>query len=167
MELPEKAEAALVAYLQGFETDDAPPKTWPPSMTAGEQVRIFPGENDQEKDGQCVLAIADDATEESPPFSGNEYIPVRVVLRTPVKKLDPKEKADKVPEPPATHSAAAAVLEQALGGDPFVLAAAITEEVDDFCVMGGVLDRRPTRSQTDKYWESGFEFRLYCMGRDG
>ena len=165
MELPEKIENAFVAYLQGFSTTDTPPASWPASMNASGQVRIFAGENNQDKDGQCVIVIADDATEEYPMFSGNYYSPVTVWLRTPVKVLTPDEIKNKNPESLDSHKAASAILDGAINGDGFAIVSAVNALGTDFTIMGGILDRKPVRQDTENFWASGWEFRLLAAGK--
>ena len=165
MELPEKAEESFCKYLRAFVTDDNPAVAWPPTMNAGDKVRIFPGENDFDKDGQLVAVIAGDGTE-YPLFSANYYIPVTIVVRTPTKQLTPDEIKSKIPTPKSNHSLASSVLEQAIGGDPFALAAAVNGLVDGFTIMGGILERQATREQSNEYWESGFQFKILCAGKD-
>ncbi len=165
MELPEKVEESFCKYLRAFVTDDNPAATWPPTMLAGDKIRIFPGENDFDKDGQLVVVIAGDGTE-YPLFSGNYYVPVEMCVRTPTKQLTPDEIKNNVPAPKSAHSLASSVLEQAIGGDPFALAAAVTALADDFTIMGGILERQMTREQTDAFWSSGFSFKILCAGKD-
>ena len=165
MELLEKIEAAFVAYLQGFSTTDTPPASWPASMNAGGQVRIFAGENNQEKDGQCVIVIADDATEEYPMFTGNYWSPVTIWLRTPVKVLTPAEIAANATESLDLHKAAASILDGAINGDGFAIVAAVNALGTDLTVMGGILDRKPVRQDTENFWASGWEFRLLAAGK--
>jgi len=134
-------------------------------MNADKVVRIFPGENDQQKDGQCVLVIAGDSPEETPMFTGNNYIPVQVVVRTPLKQLTPDEIKNQTPSPKSNHSLAASILDAAIGQDPFALVAAFNANGTDLTIMGGVLDRRQVRVQQAEYWESGWEFRVYAANR--
>ena len=165
MELPEKVEEAFCSYLKAFVPDDNPAVAWPVTMNSGDKVRIFPGENDFDKDGQLVCVIAGDGTE-YPLFSSDYYVPVTVCVRTPLKQLTPDEIANKVPTPKSNHSLASSILEQAIGGDPFALAAAVNGLVDDFTIMGGILERQPTREQTNEFWSSGFQFKILCAGKD-
>jgi hypothetical protein len=165
MELPEKIEAAIVKFLQGFSTTDVPPLSWPVTMNANKVVRIFPGESDAVKDGQCVLVIAGDSPEETPAFTGNNYIPVQVVVRTPLKQLTPDEIKNQTPSPKSNHSLAASILDAAIGQDAFALVAALNANGTDLTIMGGVMDRRQTREQQTEFWQSGWEFRLYCANR--
>ena len=165
MELQEKVEESFCKYLRAFVTDDNPAIAWPETMNAGDKVRIFPGENDFDKDGQLVVVIAGDGTE-YPLFTANFYIPVTIVVRTPLKQLTPDEIANKVPAPKSNHSLASSVLEQAIGGDPFALAAAVNGLAADFTIMGGILEREPVREQSNEYWESGIKFRVLCCGKD-
>lgn len=166
MELQEKLESALVLYLKEFSTTDIPPVSWPDSINADKQVRIFAGEDNQEKDGQCIICIADDVQQEYPPFTSNYYVPITVWLRTPVRVLSPKEITDRVPEPLAQHAAAAAILDAAINGDGFALAAGINANGTDLTVMGGVLDRRPVRQEVENFWASGWEFKVLAAGKD-
>lgn len=143
----EKIEAAMVAYLsaQAFpdtlENDD-------------EEKRIFAGESEEVKDGQCILCIMDDMQEEFPERSGNRYSLCRVELRTSVEAR-PENAATTALE---DHIAAAEILESALLDND--LAALLTAAIADFTAFG-ILDRQPIQEQNENYWMNGYTFRLY------
>jgi hypothetical protein len=175
MEIQERLETAIAAYLAAFvdgdlttlNPGDQAPATWfwPASLknSAG-QLRIFSGESDQTKDGQAILCISEDANQEEPQFTGNLHIPIQIWLRTPVKVLTAAEVAAKQPTSLTNHSAAAAILSDALNQDPFALAGAINAAGTNFTIMGGVMDLKPMRQEQDNFFASGWSFRVYAMG---
>lgn len=158
MELPEKLESALVAYLKTL--------TWPDSLKDSEgNLRIFPGESDADKDGQCVPCIAGDSEQEDPPFSGNQWFTPRLELRTPAGTADSTQLAD--------HKAAAEVLKAGIQISDLkdrVLTAAAALAVADAPNFGdlvnftifGIPARQPIREQADTYFMSGYALRIYC-----
>ena len=178
MELYEKIEAAIVSYLNQYVDGDLttiPPNTnvpstfyWPASLQRPDKTyRIFSGESDSNKDGQAILVIAEDSEKvESPQYTGNFHVPVQIWLRTPIKTLTAKEKADLVNPSLTDHKAAATVLEHAIMQDPFLLAGYFTQSGTALNVYA-VMDRRPMRQETPNYWASGWSFRVYAMGRSG
>jgi hypothetical protein len=159
MELLEKIESSIVAYLAGV-------TTWPASLkNAAGAYRIFSGESDQNKDGQSILVVADDAEREDPPFSGNFFVPVQILLKTPVTTQTARQKASSAPTMLANHSSAAAALESAINVDPYALAGLINSDGADFTIMGPVLDIRPQRHQDDNWHASGWTFRVYVTSK--
>ena len=162
MELPELAESALVTYLSSKKNSDGS-LVWPSTMQRPAPtfaLRIFAGESGQEKDGQCILCIADNGPENIP-SSANYDLAVEVWLRTPVAVLTDAEKNSNppTPDPLTTHSQAAEQLRFALmanGLELFLTAAQV-----GFTVWG-ILDRQPQRADTENYWASGFSFKLVC-----
>ena len=173
MELYQSIETALAAYLAAFVDGDLtqnpnPPASWfwPASLkNAANQYRIFAGESDQVKDGQAILCIAEDANQEEPQFTNNFHIPIQVWLRTPNKVLTAAEVAAKLPTALQNHSAAAAILADALNQDAFALAAAINAAGANFTIMGGIMDLKPQRAETPNYFASGWSFRVYAMNQ--
>lgn len=176
MELHENIETAIAAYLAAFVDGDlttiapgqAAPASWfwPNSLkNAAGQPRIFAGESDQTKDGQAILCISEDASQEEPQFTGNFHIPIQIWLRTPVKVLSPKEVAAGAATALQNHSAAAAILSDAVNIDAFALAAAINAAGSNFTIMGGVMDLRPMRAEAPGYFASGWSFRVYAMNQ--
>ncbi len=142
----EKIESAFVAVLEG--------ETWPADF---DTALILPGESDDDKDGQCVLCVADDSDQEDPPNSGNKWNTVRIELRTPIQK-----KTATVDEL-AAHKAAAAVLETICLADD--LHSQLSAAVSDFTVFG-VMERLPLREQTPNFWSSGYTMRVYSCSAD-
>ncbi len=140
----EKIESAFVAVLAG--------QTWPADFDTD---LILPGESDEDKTGQCVLCVADDADQEDPPNTGNKWNTVKIELRTPIKK-----KTASVDEL-ARHKAAAAVLETICLADD--LATQLSAAVSDFTVFG-VQERLPMREQTPNFWSTGYSLRVYSCG---
>lgn len=136
MQHAEKIEAAGVEYLKT--------KTWPVSING----RIFGGESNSTKDGQCVIFEMADMQEEFPLRTGNRYCLCEVAVRTPIVGDDPL----------TSHRTAADVLESAINEDD--LAVQLTSAVDGFTAMG-VLDVQPIQEQDENYYMTGFSFRLY------
>lgn len=165
MELAEKLEEAFVAYLKSL-------TTWPVSLQTdpadASTLRIFPGENDDTKNAQCIVCVADDSGTEEPPNSGNRMFPFRCEVRTPV--VDPS--------PLASHKALAALLETAIQNtvladlvNAAAYAKAIAEpedfaELDNFCLYP-VISRTPTRAQDEEMHVSGQALSCYAMGIKG
>ena len=161
MELAEKLEQAFVAYLNTLD--------WPDSLNGDSDTpRIFAGENDQSKDGQCIVCIAEDNPTEEPPNSGNCVFSFRVELRTPIAE----------PSPIDDHKEVADALENAImasGLADLVNAAAYAKaisdpdnsaDLDNFCLYP-VISRTPIREQDEELWVSGRAMSCYCMGIKG
>jgi hypothetical protein len=164
MELAEKLEESFVAYLKSL--------TWPESLRDDPDdattVRIFAGESDETKTGQCIVCVADDNPTEEPNNSGNCVFSFRVELRTPI--------AD--PSPIGDHKDVADALENAIMADglgDLVNAAAYAKAVaepddfadlDHFCLYP-VISRTPIREQIDDLHVSGRALSCYCMGIKG
>jgi hypothetical protein len=155
MELAEKIETALVAYLIG--------QTFPDYFTAADQV--VAGEADEDITTQYVRCrAAEQAESEYPLDTGNVWWECEVETRTPaalqteaeVASAEPSESTSQL----AKHQAVAAVIETALYVDD--LPAQLSAAVVDFTVVG-VQDRRPTRAQEDDTYSSGWLFRVYCF----
>ena len=150
MELTEKIETALVAYLKAG--------TWPPWFNGN---LILPAETDQEKIEQCIIIIAEDASEEDPEFSGNFWHPVQIELQTPMGLLTATQIADDAIAPIDKHKVIADLLQSSLMVDN--LPTLLNAQVSDFTCMA-ILDRKPTRGQTENMWASGLGFRLLACG---
>jgi hypothetical protein len=166
-ELYFKIETAIAAYLAQYVDGDPenPTSYWPKSLqNAAGQYRIFTGESDQTKDGQAILVIAEDSTQEEPQFTGNQHIPIQIWLRTPVAVLTPAQIAAKTATAKQNHDAAAGILSDALNQDPFLLAGYFNESGQGFTIMGGVMYLRPQRSEVAGFFASGWTFRLYAGG---
>lgn len=148
MEHAFKIETAFANYLSGII----------PSPFNG--VQIFIGENNLDKTGARIVAYVPDGTlgEEDPPLSGNRYTDVTVDLRTPFSKLTPKQISDGVAEPLDTHRLNAAALEQALFS--VTLPDQLTASADGFTCFG-IVDRQPMRSDSENYWSSSYQIRIY------
>ncbi len=168
MELHEKIETAIAAYLAAFVDGDPAQAAsyWPASLknSAG-KLRIFSGEADQTKDGQAIICISEDANQEEPQFTGNFHIPIQIWLRTPVRVLTADEIAKKVPTALQNHSAAAGILSDFCNQDAYDLVAQINAAGSDFTIMGGIMDLKPMRSEQPNFFGSGWSFRIYAMGQ--
>jgi len=154
MELAEKIEFALVAYLQT--------KTYPDYFVASDQVK--PGESDEDLAAQYVRCwAAENAEAETPQSTGNFWYQAEVEVRTPTRIQTDADLASSLSTDSTSqldkHQAVAAVVEDAILIDdlPEVLTAAGT----DFHVFA-VHDRQPTRAQNDEVYSSGILLRLYC-----
>lgn len=166
MELPEKIESNIVAYLQAHFADVANscPDYFTPDM-------IHPGESDTDKTTQIIQAACGEADQEDPPFSGNYWHPVQIELRTPlyVQTDDQKQSSDDAQSTSQRdkHSAIASLLSGAILIDDFpaqINAAAQAQqdaELKAFALIG-FLDRKPLREQNDNYIMSGFSLRVYA-----
>lgn len=169
MELPEKLEAALVKYLQGIVQAALTATTLPAYFDPDTQIQ--PGESAEDITDQILRCVADDATQEYPPDTGNFWSPIMLELRTPAREQTETEAASEdVNESVAQldkHKALAALLTSAVMVDnlPDLLnAAAVTlGEGYELTVMR-VLDRLPQRGQTSDIYMSGFTLRLYAAG---
>ena len=146
MELAEKIEAALVAYLKAG--------TWPPWFNSD---LILPAESAEEKSDQCILIIAEDATEEEPQYTGNFWHPVRIELQTPMGLLTATQIADDAIAPIDKHKVIADLLQSSLMADN--LPTLLNAQVADFTCLA-IVDRKPSRGQTENMWASGLDFRL-------
>ena len=166
MELAQSCEEVLTNYLKGLVNPDQS-SVWSSSLQRGAgqnfELRIFPGESDEEKNGQCILCIAERDFPEHIPSSAIYEVPIRVVLRTPTKVLTSAEKQANPPvtEPLVNHQTAAAALRTAMMAVGLELL--LTAAQQDFTVFG-MLERQPTREQDNPYWESGISAKLVCCG---
>jgi hypothetical protein len=165
MELAEKLEESFVAYLKSL--------TWPESLRDDPDdattVRIFAGESDETKTGQCIVCVADDNPTEEPNNSGNCVFSFRVELRTPI--------AD--PSPIGDHKDVADALENAIMADglgDLVNAAAYAKAVaepDDFADLDQLLPvsryqpHAHSRAGSRNLHVSGRALSCYCMGIKG
>lgn len=168
MEIYEKIETAIAAYLAAYVGADPELSTdnWPPSLRNSAGVlRIFTGESEQLKDGQAILVIAEDSNQEDPQFTDNQHVPVQIWLRTPTTVLTAKQIEALQKTAIQNHSAAASVLSDAIGIDPFDLARAFNAAGADFTIMGGVMDLKPMRQEPANYFASGWSFRVYAMNK--
>lgn len=150
MELAEKIESALVAYLQT--------QTYPAYFDSSAQVK--PGESDEDLAQQYVRCrVPENAESESPQSTGNFWYQAEVEVRTPTQIQTDADNLAAVTTQLDRHQAVAAVVEDAILVDdlPAVLTAAGT----DFHVFA-VQDRQPTRAQNDEVYSSGILLRLYC-----
>lgn len=166
MELPEKIESILVAYLQG--------RAYPTYFTSD---LIHPGESDVDKTTQVIQAVCEKEAQEDPPYSGNFWYQVEIQLRTPltiqtaadVASTDPAVATAQI----AKHKAVAAVLSDAIVITDLpaqlntVANAAVNADASPnvnlrafACI--GFTDRQPMRDQSNDYLMSGFSLRLYA-----
>ncbi len=165
-ELAELCEEALKNYLVGL-VDGQGNSVWPDSLRRGAAdnfaLRIFAGETEETKDGECIFCVAEKEFPEHIPSAGIYEVPVKCVLRTPTKKLTTADKTANEPEPLANHSVAAQQLRTALmaNGLELSLSAAYTQPGVGFTALG-ILDRLPGRDQVDEYWESNWNAKLVC-----
>lgn len=156
-DISEHAELVETAFVEYLLSLDPPP--WQPSLTSsgGDAAfqRIFPGENNLNKDGQNIVAFVDgDMGDEDPPCSGNRWCDVVVRLKTPATVPAGATDADVL----AGHKAMVASLQKAiLVAD---LADKLTEAIANFTCFG-ITDRQPFRAQDDSGWVSGWKVRLY------
>lgn len=163
MELPDLVESSLVNYLSAQQVNGQP--VWPATMQRGAgqnfQLRIFPGESGDVKDGQCIVCKAEHDYPEHIPSSAIYEVPCEVLLRTPARRLTDGEKGENppVPDPVTSHQQAADALKTAIM--VYGIELSLTAAIQGFTVFG-VLRREPTREQDGDYWESGFKFSLVC-----
>jgi hypothetical protein len=162
MELPEKIEAALTAYLREAFADNVDLPGYFDPVT-----QIQPGESDEDITSQLVRAICGDADQEMPQFSGNFFHPVTIELLTPVaEQTETQAASEDVAEFTKQldkHQAIAAILTTAIMVDD--LPDQLSGLQDDFtCIQ--VLDRLPQRGQAEGLYASGFTFRIYAAGSD-
>jgi len=164
MELAEKLEESFVAYLKTLE--------WPASLLEdpddASTLRIFPGENSDDKTGQCIVCVADDNPTEEPENSGNCRFGFHCEVRTPIG----------VPFTTDDHKAVADALENAIMAEGLAdlvntaaYAKAVAEpadfaDLDNFCLYP-VISRTPIREQQDELHISGRALSCYCMGIKG
>lgn len=148
MEHPELLETAGVNYLAGLGMD-----YWDELLTnAGGTLRIYPGENSLDMDGQTIVVFLDgDLGDEEPPCSGNRWADVIFRLKTPSikKKDDVQLKA---------HKANADALQRAILD--VNLPSLLTASVAGFRCFG-LAERMPFREQDATGWVSGYRVRLY------
>lgn len=162
MELAEKLEEAFVAYLNTL--------AWPASLTISTGVyRIFPGENADVKDQQCIVCVAENSGSEEPNNSGNRIFPFRCELRTPV--ADPSN----LP----IHKVAASALENACMANNLsdlvntaAYAKATANPTNDFADLNNfclypVISRTDLREEDEELHVSGKSLSCYCMGIKG
>lgn len=159
MEHVELIEGAFVDYLF-FAKNGAGASVWPPGFDV---ARIFPGQNNLDKDGQRIVAYVDgDLGEEDPPNSGNRWADVIVQLRTPFSKLTAEQKAKGSQEPLDLHKAVASALQVAIAGDGTATGiddVKLTSAIDGFTCFG-FSNRSPFREQEDNAWVSGWKLRM-------
>lgn len=150
MELAEKLEASLVAYLAA--------QTLPSYFSA---AQIRPGESDEDIDAQYLRCrAAEQADEETPLDTGNFLWPCEVELRTPAA-----EQTDEETSQLDKHQAMATVLEDAILVDDLaaqLTAAALALGAGYELTVFSVQARQPARSQGDDVYSSGWSFRVYC-----
>lgn len=162
MELPQKIESIVVAYLQSL-------TTFPDYFTVA--TMIAPGESDVDKQTQVIQCVCEDADSEDPMYSGNYWHPLRIELRTPAT-LQTEDEKDSSDDSLSTaqldkHKSVAAVLADAINITDLIaqLNTAAQAQTDDdlkaFAAIG-FSDRKPLRQQTDGYYASGFTLRLYA-----
>ena len=162
-EICELAENAIVNYLSSLRAQDGS-LVWPSTMQEPpptNTLRIFPGESDEEKTGQCILCIAGKEPPEHIPSSANYEVDFEVWLRTPTRVLtdDEKTRVPPVADPLTTHEQAAEQLRAAIMANGLELA--LTAAQAGFTVWG-IKERRPLREDDDKRWASGHSFVLVC-----
>lgn len=167
-ELAKLSEKALENYLKGRLNPDGS-VVWPVTMQRGAgdnfALRIFPGETNQIKDGQCIFCAAERDFPEHIPSSGIYEVPCRVVLRTPTRALTPNDKSPAVaaPNPLATHSQAADQMQLALMANGLELSlTTVWDNSGQGLTVWGILERMPGREQEDDYWESSISMKLVC-----
>lgn len=162
MELPEKIEEMLVAWLE-----TRPNGTFPATFPI---TSISAGETDETLDSTSIVCIAGDAEEEVPPNTGNKWFTARIEIRTPPTSPESDNQAD----PLALHKELAHAIETLLQVDnlisQFEAAAAAKALADaDFADLAnfqvfGLIDRHQLRAETENMWMSGMSFRIYCCG---
>lgn len=160
MELPEKIENILAAYLQTG--------TYPDWFT---DDLIHPGESDVDKTTQVIQAVCGTYGVEDPPYSGNLWFTVQIELRTPITLQTDDEKAsadDTISTAQIDkHKAVATVLSNliVITDLPAQLNTIANAQADvnlqAFAAIG-FTDRQHLREQNDAYIMSGFNLRLYA-----
>lgn len=148
MEHPELIETAFAEYLKNLD-----PVPWSGALGNGDSLRIFPGENNQDKDGPYIRCVTEMA-EEDPPCSGNRWAEVTVELVTPVVE----KTAETDPDPLESHKANASALQTAILATD--LPDQLTAAVDGFNCFG-LSERTPIREQDEFAWRSGYHVRIY------
>jgi hypothetical protein len=161
MELPEKIEKNLVAYLQSL-------TTWPAYFDGA--TMIAPGESDADKRTQVIQCVCDDADSEDPAYSGNYWHPLKIELRTPATLLTDEETESSDASVSTSqldkHKAVAAALSDAINITDLMdqlnaTAQAQTDtELKAFAAIG-FMDRKPMREQPGDFYASGFTLRRY------
>ncbi len=170
MELPEKIEAALTAYLRSQVQAALDAETLPAYFDPDTQIQ--PGESAEDITGQLLRCICPDADSETPQFTGNFNFTPTVELVTPAAVQTVSEATSEDPAISASaldkHRAIAAILEWSIMVDnlPAQLNAAALALGEGYeLTVFGILDRRPQRSQAAGLYTSGHTFRLYACGR--
>jgi hypothetical protein len=163
MELAEKIESALVAYLQTKIAAAIVATTLPDYFDPDTQVR--PGEADEDITQQYVRCrAAGTAESEYPLDTGNFMWDCEVETRTPAAlQTDAEEASEELEDSTSQldkHKGVAGVVETAICVDD--LPAQLTAAVSDFTVIA-VQDRRPARAQDEDTYSSGWLLRLYCF----
>ena len=147
-EHPERIESAVVSYLQGL-----PPGTWNQTIlddTTG-NIRIFSGESEQDKTGQCIICRVDgNMGDEDPPFSNNRWCDFVIELHTPIIQEDINQ------DWMDAHKSNATAIEGAILVDTFESSIS-----NSGLLCYKAINRQPIREQTENYWVSGYRFRLY------
>lgn len=165
MELAEKIENALVAYLKTKIAAAITATTLPDYFDPDTQVA--PGEADEDITKQCVRCrAANTAESEYPLDTGNFLWDAEVETRTPTALQTAAEEASAELEESTSqldkHKGVAGVVETAILVDD--LATQLTAAASDFTVFA-VQDRRPARAQDDETYSSGWTMRLYCCSK--
>lgn len=166
MELPEKIESNIVAYLQSL--------AFPAYFTA---ALVHAGESDVDKTTQVIQVVCAEAESEEPAYSGNFWHPVAIELRTPLFLQTGSDTASQDPAIAtaqiAKHKAVAAILSDAICIDDLMAQFNATAQAQvnpdatpntdlrAFAAIG-FTDRKPLREQSDDYIMSGFALKLYA-----
>jgi len=141
----ELLETAFVDYLLGIS-----PSPWDANLSGTIGLRIFPGENNLEKDGACILCYCSDLTEDIA-FSGNRWADFTVELKTPFN-VDPDDPdADLL-----SHQANAAALSNAIN-DTTLIASLNSSSL----LVYSITEKSPHRSQDESSWVSGWSLKVY------
>lgn len=165
MELAEKIETALVAYLKTKIAAAIAATTLPDYFDPDTQVR--PGEDEEDITKQYVRARASGTAESEYPLeTGNFFWEAEVETRTPAALQTTADEASATLETATSqldkHKGVSGVVETAILVDD--LPAQLTAAASDFTVFA-VQDRRPARAQDDDTYSSGWTFRLYCCSK--
>lgn len=156
MELAEKLEAALVSVFSAL--------TYPDYFDASQYVR--PGEFDEDIDSQYVRCwAAGQAESEFPLDTGNFWWECEIETRTPVAVQTDSEAAAGETDQLAKHQAVSAVVEAGLLVDDMpaqLIAAAQALGAGYELTVFAIQDRRPSRSNNEDVYSSGWLFRVYC-----
>jgi hypothetical protein len=146
MEHPQVIETAVASYLSAN-------SSFPASLkNSSGTYRIFAGQSDSTKDGQCIICSAGDLTE-TPPFSVNYWADFSVELRTPIT-LDATTGTSEL----ASHQAASTVLKDSILDT--ALAATLSAQVAGLVVYMCV-ERTAIREESEDFHMSGYRFRVY------